>query len=130
MSNLPNAAEPKTETRAIEDLSEAERMSRIRDLLVGPVIADEQARHEQSVSRLDQDLAAQAQTIAALTARISELEQSHRLEAERSNLRLLGMMEALLADERDLRARLVKCDPLRSKLDLLGSQGGKAENTL
>ncbi len=100
----------------MQDLSEAERMSRIRDLLVGPVIADEQARHDQSVGRLDQALTDQAQAIAALQTRIGELEQAQLAEIERLDLRLLGMMEALLVDQQSLRARLAENEHLKPYL--------------
>lgn len=104
----------KANSEATETLSEAERMARIRDLLVGPVIADEQVRRDQSIGRLDQSIADQSQTIAALTARISDLEQAHRLETERLDLRLLGMVEALITDEKGLRDRLAKSDQLKA----------------
>ncbi len=104
-----------------ESLSEAERMSRIRDLLVGPVIADETARRDESVSRLDKALADQSETISALQARISDLEAEQRTETERLDLRLLGIVEALLTDEEALRKRLAKSDQLKSYLYEAGS---------
>lgn len=108
-----------TKTNASEttqNLSEAERMSRIRDLLVGPVIADETARRDQSVSRLDHAIAGQSESIAALKARIGDLERAHRAETERLNLRLLGLVETLLTDEQTLRSRLSKSDHLKFNL--------------
>jgi len=107
MTNVPDTA---------EGLSEAERMSRIRDLLVGPVIADETARRDESVSRLDRVLTEQSATISALQAQINELEAVRRAETERLDLRLLGILEALLTDEEGLRRRLAKSDQLKSYL--------------
>ena len=106
----------KTNAEAPETLSEAERMSQIRDLLVGPVIADEQVRRDQSINRLDQTIADQAETIDALRVRINDLEQAHRLQTERLDLRLLGMVEALITDEQGLRNRLAKNDQLKAHL--------------
>jgi hypothetical protein len=101
-------------------MSEAERMLRIRDLLVGP----ESAKRDESVARIDQTLADQSALIATLTARVSDLEQVQRAETARLDLRLLGMVESLLTDEQGLRARLAKSDPLRS---YLGDLGGRAK---
>jgi molecular chaperone GrpE (heat shock protein) len=113
-------------------MSEAERMSRIRDLLMGPVIADQSAKVEQSVERLNTAITDQAtnqaKLVAELTARLERLEAeqraavdklqseqrqaAERLETaqqastERLQLRLLGLVDALLCDEADLRARI------------------------
>lgn len=105
-----------TSSETTHNLSEAERMARIRDLLVGPVIADETARRDQSVGRLDQALADQSSVITTLKARIDDLEQRQRAETERLDLRLLAMVESLLVDEEGLRRRLAKSDPLKSYL--------------
>lgn len=113
----------KTNASNTEDnISEAERMSRIRDLLVGPVIADETARRDQSVSRLDQALADHSQTLSALQARINELEAAQERETRRQDLRLLGIVESLLTDEQGLRNRLAKNDQLKSYLDQVVSR--------
>ncbi len=103
-------------TDSTQNLSEAERMLRIRDLLVGPVIADESARRDQSVSRLDQALADQSALITALTARVHDLEQVQRAETARLDLRLLGIVESLLTDEQGLRSRVAKNDRLKAYL--------------
>lgn len=113
-----------TKSELTEGLSEAERMSRIRDLLVGPVIADEQARRDESVTRIDQSLSDQSQSIETLTARLGELEKAHCLETERLNFRLLGLLEALLIDEKVLRARLEGLEQLKPHASAL-SQPGK-----
>ena len=108
----------KTNASNVADhLSEAERMSRIRDLLVGPVIADETARRDESVGRLDRLIADQSEKISALQKRISELEAVQRAETERLDLRLLGIIESLITDEQKLRSRLAKSDQLRSYLE-------------
>lgn len=105
---------PKTaDTAAAPAISEAERMARIRELLVGPSIADQSARVDQSVGRLDQTLADQAQAIATLKGRLDDLQARQRAETERLDLRLLGVVEALLADEQGLRARLAGSDLLK-----------------
>lgn len=103
-------------SEATQNLSEAERMLRIRDLLVGPVIADESARRDQSVSRIDQALVDQAALIAALTARVNDLEQVQRAETARLDLRLLGIVESLFTDEQGLRSRVAKNDHLKAYL--------------
>lgn len=108
-----------TETNKVETaegISEAERMARIRELLVGPVIADESARVDQSVGRLDQTIADQAAALAQLQERLDRLESSQRETTERLDLRLLGMVEALLTDEQGLRARLAESEAVRSYL--------------
>jgi len=94
------------------ELSESERMAKIRELLVGPVIADESARVDQSVDRLNELVNEQRETILILEGRIRELEESQRLGMERHRLRLFGMVEALLASEDDVRARLAKNETL------------------
>ena len=91
-------------------------MSRIRDLLDGPVIADETARRDESIGRLDRALADQSETIGTLLARIDDLEQAQRADAEKLNLRLLGMVEALLTDQENLRDRLAESDHLKAYL--------------
>lgn len=104
------------EGKRAEGISEAERMARIRELLVGPVIADESARVDQSVGRLDQTIADQAAALARLQEQLDRLESSQRETTERLHLRLLGMVEALLTDEQGLRARLVESEAVRSYL--------------
>ena len=112
-----------------EHLSEAERMSRIRDLLVGPVIADETARRDESVSRLDRTIAEQSESIKALQTRISELEASQRAETERLDLRLLGIVESLLTDEQGIRNRIARSDQLRSYLERVSSLSNGQEKS-
>jgi hypothetical protein len=110
-------------------MSEAERMSRIRDLLMGPVIADQSAKVEQSVERLNTAITDQAtnqaKLVAELTARLEaeqraavdklqseqrqaaeRLETAQQASTERLQLRLLGLVDALMCDEADLRARI------------------------
>lgn len=98
-------------------ISEAERMEKIRELLMGPVIADESARVDRSVSRLDELAKAQKESIIALQARVQELEERQRVGMKQMRMRMLGMVEALLADEEDVRARLLKNETLLSKLE-------------
>ena len=98
-------------------ISEAERMEKIRDLLMGPVIADESARVDKSVSRLDELAKAQKDSIIALQARVEELEERQRVGMKQIRTRLLGMVEALLADEEDVRSRLSKNETLLSKFE-------------
>lgn len=97
-------------------ISEAERMAKIRELLMGPVIADESARVDQSVGRLNDLAKTQQDAINALQARIQELEDRQRVGMKRVQMRLLGMVEALLADEEDVRARLSKNEIFLSRL--------------
>ncbi|MGI9436422.1 MAG: hypothetical protein ACR2Q4_16610 [Geminicoccaceae bacterium] len=97
-------------------MSEADRMARIRDLLVGPVIADESARRDQSIGRLDQTIAEHAEKLATLRSRLDDLQQVQRAETDRFNLRLLGIVEALLADENELRKRLAQSEVLKHHL--------------
>lgn len=107
------------------DSGDAERMDKIRELLVGPALADEAARIDQSVSRLNELAKIQDETIVALEAKIRELERTQRLGMEQLRLRLLGVVETLLADEEDLRARLARNDMLMSRLDAVNESGGK-----
>lgn len=97
-------------------ISEADRMAKIRDLLLGPVIADESARVDRSVGRLDDLAKEQRGAIADLKRRLDEFEQQQRAEVERLEVRILGLVEALLADENEIRARLRQHDTLRSRL--------------
>ncbi|MDH3659803.1 MAG: hypothetical protein OEU92_07210 [Alphaproteobacteria bacterium] len=102
-------------------ISEAERMAKIRELLVGPIIADESARVDQSVGQLAKQ---QEAAIAALQARIQELEDSQRIGMKRLQTRLLGIVEALLVDEEELRSRLRKSEALLPKLHGDRGNGG------
>lgn len=90
----------------VAGISEAERMEKIRELLVGPVIADESARVDEAVSRLNDLMRDQQESITKLQARIGELEGSQRAGMRQLQLRLLGMVEALLAKEEDVSARV------------------------
>ena len=107
----------KTNSAPGTGISEAQRMAKIRELLVGPVIADESARVDQSFGRLDELVRQQQQTITALQARIQELEERHHAGMKRLQVRLLGMVETLLADEDDLRSRLMQSETLQPKLE-------------
>ncbi|MGI9488549.1 MAG: hypothetical protein ACR2RF_22250 [Geminicoccaceae bacterium] len=98
-------------------ISEAERMAKIRELLVGPVIADESARVDQSVARLNELVEEQHQTIIALQSRLGELEDSQRVDMKRVRLGLLGIAETLLADEEDVRSRVMRNETLRQRLE-------------
>lgn len=121
---------PKTaDTAAVPAISEAERMARIRELLVGPSIADESARVDQSVVRLDQTIADQAQAIATLKGRLDDLQARQRAETERLDLRLLGVVEALLADEQGLRARLAGSDLLKHHTRQLTDKNAELDNS-
>lgn len=105
-------------------ISEAERMAKIRELLMGPVIADESARVDESVGQLNHLLKEQQDLISALQARVRDLEESQRVGMRRLRLRLMGMVEALLASEDDVRLRLSKNEVLSPKLeDDDGSRG-------
>ena len=115
-------AESKTAQAA--DLSESERMAKIRELLVGPVIADESARVDQSVDRLHVLVNEQRETITTLEGRIRDLEESHRIGMERLRLRFQGMVEALMASEDDLRARVAE-----SKTVLPGFESDEPHNS-
>lgn len=79
-------------------ISEAERMARIRELLIGPVVADEAARTAQSISTLDEAAKSQSETIASLQERIETLEKQRRVDIDQLRIRLLSLVEALLAD--------------------------------
>lgn len=94
-SNLPAAG-----------ISEAERMAKIRELLVGPVIADESARVDEVVRQLNELVQDQQDAISKLQARIGELEERQRVDNKRLKLRLLGIVETLLASDDDVSARL------------------------
>ena len=98
-------------------ISEAERMAKIRELLVGPVIADESARVDQSVAGLKELVEEQHQIINTLQSRIRDLEGSQRADRKRARLELLGIAEALLADEEDIRSRIMQNEIFRSKLE-------------
>jgi|GEM_PF-7067618 len=99
------------------DISESERMAKIRELLVGPVIADESARVDQSVEHLNKLVREQREAISVLEARIRELEESQRVGMTRLRVRLLGMVEALLANEEDVRVRLAQNQTLLPELE-------------
>ncbi len=103
-------------------ISEAERMAKIRELLIGPALADESARMDRSVSRLDEAASVQRETVAGLQSRLDELEVRQSREIDRLQTRLLGLIEALLADEEEIRARLMHSDVLRTKLRDGGDQ--------
>lgn len=113
MTNQTNASHPVPDA----DISEAERMARIRELLVGPVIADESARVDQSVAQLNELVEEQHQTIIALQSKFRELEDSHRADVKRLRLNLLGVVETLLADEEDVRSRVMQNATLRRELE-------------
>lgn len=98
-------------------LSEAERMAKIRELLVGPVIADESARVDQSVAQLNELVEEQHQTIIALQSRCRELEDGRRADMKRVRLDLLGLVETLLADEEEVRSRVMQNETLRARLE-------------
>ncbi|NJO36261.1 MAG: hypothetical protein HC871_00030 [Rhizobiales bacterium] len=98
-------------------ISESERMAKIRELLVGPVIADESARVDQSFDRLNQLLRDQRETISALQTRLQQLEENQQTDMQRLQVRLLGIVEALLADEEELRSRLAENGSLSARLD-------------
>jgi len=91
-------------------------MARIRELLVGPVVADEAARTAQSINTLDEAAKSQGDTIASLKLRIEELEGEQRASAEQLKMRLLGLVEAIFSDDREIRERLMKNELLRSKI--------------
>lgn len=97
--------------------SEAERMAKIRELLVGPAIADQSERIGKSVEGLSESAREQQETIDALLARVQALEESQRAGMREQRMRLLGMMEALLADDEELRARLMRNEVLWSRLE-------------
>ena len=110
---------------AHQGLNEAERMARIRDLLVGPVIADESARVDQSLERIGSSLTDQGQALQQLTKRLERLEALQETEIRRLDLRLLGMAEALLADESSLRARIADNKQTGPALDKLTANGAE-----
>ena len=99
------------------EISESERMAKIRELLVGPVIADESARVDQSVERLHEIVNEQRDLISTLEARLQGLEEKEQNDMARLRVRLFGMMEALLADEDDVRARIQQNQTLASKVN-------------
>lgn len=98
-------------------ISEAERMEKIRDLLMGPVIANESARVDGAVSRLNELLKEQQELITALQARVGQLEDRQREGTRKLRLRLFGLAEALLADEEEVRARVHANASLAPKLE-------------
>lgn len=98
-------------------ISEAERMAKIRELLVGPAIADESERIEKSVDRLNDLVKEQQEALAALRAQVEELESSQRTEIKQLRLRLLGIVETLIADEEDVHSRIKRHDMLHSEFE-------------
>jgi uncharacterized coiled-coil protein SlyX len=98
-------------------ISEAERMAKIRELLVGPVIADESARVDEAVSELNDLVRAQQEVISKLQVRIGELEELQRLNNKQLRLRMLGIVETLLADEADVSERLSGNQMLTAELE-------------
>ena len=82
-------------------ISEAERMARIRELLIGPVVADEAARTAQSISALDEEAKSQREEIANLQLRIDTLEKQRRSDIDQLRKRLLNLVEVLLADSKN-----------------------------
>lgn len=98
-------------------ISEAERMAKVRELLVGPAIADQSVVVNQLIDGLNVQVREQQETIAFLKSRIQELEDSQRIGIRRLQTRLLGAVEALLADDDDLLPRLSKNKFLSQKLD-------------
>ena len=110
---------------AVSSISEAERMAQIRELLVGPAIADESERVDKSFDRLSDLAKEQAETISALQARIQALEERQHADMRNHQTRLLGMMEVLLASEDEVRSRLKQHEALWSRLED-GNKGGGA----
>lgn len=100
-----------------ENFSEAERMAKIRELLVGPAIADESARVDETVARLNDLVRDQQETIVTLQARIRDLEDDQRVDMASLRVRLLGIVETLLAEEEEVRSRLMRSETLMSKLE-------------
>lgn len=98
-------------------ISEAERMARVRELLVGPAIADQSVVINQAIDSLSERIREQQETIATLRSRIQELEDSHRINTSKLQTRLLGVAEALLANDEDLRPRLTNNEAFNGKLD-------------
>ena len=103
----------KSDNSTPQALSEAERMARIRELLVAPVVADESARVGQSLERLEKLLSEQVEKYARLSEKLKRLETAQRADARRLDLRLLGVVDALLTDENGLRARVAGNELLR-----------------
>lgn len=106
-----------SEARPNAEISESERMAKIRELLVGPIIADESARVDQSVERLHEIVNEQRNLITTLEARLRDLEEKERNDMAQLRVRLFGMMEALLADEGDVRARIQQNQTLASEVN-------------
>lgn len=106
-------------------ISEAERMAKIRELLVGPVIADESARVDEAVSQINDLLREQQETISQLKVRIGELEERQSVNNKQLRLRLLGVVETLLASEGDVGKRLSENQMLAAKLE----DGGRRDGT-
>lgn len=111
--------DPKTtsDSASTAGLSESERMAKIRELLVGPALADETARVDQSFDRMNRLVQEQQELIATLRAQLNRLEDRQKSDMQRMQIRLLGMIEALMANEDDLRSRLAQDDLLTRKLD-------------
>ncbi len=98
-------------------ISEAERMAKIRELLVGPVLADESARVDESFAGLKELVEKQSRLITNLESRILELEDGRRADRERVRLGLFGIAESLLADEEEMHSRIIRNDVLRAKFE-------------
>ncbi len=98
-------------------ISEAERMAKIRELLVGPVIADESARVDEVVSQLNDLVREQQEAISKLRVRIGELEERQRLNNKQLRVRMLGLVETLLASEHDVSERLAGNQLLAAELE-------------
>ena len=97
-------------------ISEAERMAKIRELLVGPVIADESARVDEAVRQLNDLVREQQDTISKLQVRIAELEERQRTDNTRHRIRMLGIVETLLASEDDVSKRISGSPSLAGEL--------------
>ena len=106
-----------SEPAAAPGLSEAERMAKIRELLVGPAIADESERIDRSVDRLHDLVKEQQEALTALRTQVQELEDDQRRGIRQLRLRLLGIVESLIADEEDVRSRIMRHDILMSELE-------------
>jgi hypothetical protein len=105
-------------------ISEAERMAKIRELLVGPVIADESARVDEAVSQLNDLVRVQQETISKLQIQLGELEDRQKANNKQLRLRLMGIVETLLASEDDVSARVMGNQILAAELkDDRGREG-------
>ena len=119
----------KSDNTTPQALSEAERMARIRELLVAPVVADESARVGQSLERLERLLSEQVEKYARLSERLKRLESEQRADARRLDLRLLGVVDALLTDENGLRARVAGNELLRPQLSPLKAEPAELDQS-